>query len=249
MKPQIALQLYSVRDIINPSNDYATVVRKVAAMGYHGVETAGFPGTTPQAAGRLFKELGLAVCSAHVTSPVGDKKNEVLDTLAALDCKTLINTQIGPDDVKSLDLIKKTCDRLNEGYVNAKAAGLNYGIHNHWWEYGKLSDQYIYRLMRAQLDPGILFQLDTYWIKTARVDPAAVVTEMGARAPYLHIKDGPAVKNEPMVAVGDGVMDFPAILKAGGAYLQWLIVELDSCATPILPVVEKSFQYLKSIVK
>ena len=249
MKPSIALQMYSVRHIIGPELDYATVLRKVGAMGYDGIETAGFPGTTPAAVLSLCKELGMVVCSAHVSSPVGEKKNEILETLAALECKTLINTQIGGDDVKSLDTIKKCCDRLNEGYVNAHAAGLNYGIHNHWWEYGKLGDRYIYHIMREMLDPGIFFQLDTYWIKTGGVDPAAVVKETGTRCPYLHIKDGPALTGVPMVAVGDGVMDFPAILAAGGSNLQWLIVELDECASPILPVVEKSCKYLKSIVK
>ena len=57
------------------------MVRQVAEMGYVGVEPAGFPGTTPEAAGKLFAELGLAVPSAHVALPVGESKNEVLDTM------------------------------------------------------------------------------------------------------------------------------------------------------------------------
>ena len=56
MKPSIALQLYSVRE--SAKNDFDGTVRRVAEMGYAGVEPAGFPGTTPEAAGKLFKELG-----------------------------------------------------------------------------------------------------------------------------------------------------------------------------------------------
>lgn len=48
MAEKIALQMYSVRDVI-AREGYEQVVRKVAAMGYPAVEPAGFPGTTPQA--------------------------------------------------------------------------------------------------------------------------------------------------------------------------------------------------------
>ena len=41
----ISVQLYSVREML--AVDFAGTVRKIAAMGYQGVETAGFPGTTP----------------------------------------------------------------------------------------------------------------------------------------------------------------------------------------------------------
>jgi hypothetical protein len=60
----------------------------------------------------------------------------------------------------------------------------------------------------------------------------------------LHIKDGPAVRGEPMVAVGDGVLDVPSIIQAGAGSTQWLIVELDACATDMMEAVEKSYDYL-----
>ena len=67
MPAPIALQLYTVREAIQ--GDYEGVVRRVAEMGYLGVEPAGFPGTTPEDAGKLFRELGLAVPSAHAPLP------------------------------------------------------------------------------------------------------------------------------------------------------------------------------------
>jgi hypothetical protein len=60
----------------------------------------------------------------------------------------------------------------------------------------------------------------------------------------LHIKDGPAVQGEPMVAAGEGSMDFPAIAQAAGGATEWMIVELDACATDMLEAVEKSRRYL-----
>jgi sugar phosphate isomerase/epimerase len=70
------------------------------------------------------------------------------------------------------------------------------------------------------------------------------VGRLGKRAPLLHIKDGPCVRGEPMVAVGDGTMDFSRIVEAGAGSTEWMIVELDACATDMVEAVEKSYHYL-----
>lgn len=99
-------------------------------------------------------------------------------------------------------------------------------------------------MLLEQLDPGIFFEVDTYWVKVAGHDPAAVLRQLGSRAPLLHIKDGPADSTQaPMVAVGAGVMDWQAIIPAGSA-AEWLIVELDRCATDMLRAVTDSFTFL-----
>jgi sugar phosphate isomerase/epimerase len=241
MLPPIALQLYSVREYAQESFEVA--VRRVAAMGYAGVEPAGFPGTTPEAAGALFRELGLEVCSAHTALPLGDRQTEVLSAMEAIGCTRIISG-LGPDAFNSLDGTKRTCDLFNQAAAVARAHGMTLGYHNHWWEYMLVEGQYPYRLMLDRLDPDIFFEIDTYWVQTAGVGVSTVISEMGSRAPLLHIKDGPAVQSEPMTAVGDGVMDFPAILETAGSVPEWLIVELDRCATDMMVAVERSANYL-----
>jgi sugar phosphate isomerase/epimerase len=245
MPPQIALQLYSVREAL--AKDFEAVVRQVADMGYAGVETAGFPGTTPEAAAELFRELGLIVPSAHFfPPPTGAKLDEAEKTLQALDCGYLVSG-LGPNDFKTTEDIKRSCALLNESNAGARARDLRFAVHNHWWEYEKVDGRYVYHVMLEELDPSVLFELDTYWIQTAGRDPAAVVKEFGARAPLLHIKDGPAVKEEPMQALGTGAMDIPALLEAGAGNVAWVIVELDRCATDMTEAVRKSYQYLSKI--
>jgi sugar phosphate isomerase/epimerase len=82
MPAPIALQLYTLREAAGA--DYEGTIRKVADIGFVGVEPAGFPGTTVEAGKKLFDELGLEVCSAHLPLPIGDKKNESLETAAEL---------------------------------------------------------------------------------------------------------------------------------------------------------------------
>lgn len=242
MLSPIGLQLYSVREYAQ-EHGFEAAVRKIAAMGYVGVEPAGFPGTTAEVAGKLFKDLELVVCSAHTGLPLGDTKNQVLDDMRAIDCTRII-TGKGPADFETPDKIKATCDLFNQANQVAKENGMTFGLHNHWWEYQQVEGRYVYQVMLELLDPDIFFELDTYWIQTAGVDPAKVVAEMGPRAPLLHIKDGPCVKTEPMTAVGDGVVNVLAIVEAGKPHTEWLIVELDRCATDMMEAVEKSYRYL-----
>ncbi len=242
MSAPVAVQLYTVRDAL--AEDFAGVVRKIADIGYVGVEPAvDHLGATPEEAGQLFKDLGLAVPSAHAPLPLAERRSEVLDTMAALGCKCIVSGK-GPDDFATMDSIKRTCDRFNEANGVAAEAGLTFGIHNHWWEFQQVEGRYVYQVMLEQLDPDVFFEIDTYWVRTAGPDPAEVVRTLGKRAPLLHIKDGPAVLGAPHVAVGDGVMDFSSIAAAGAGSTEWMIVELDSCATDMMEAVEKSYRYL-----
>jgi sugar phosphate isomerase/epimerase len=245
MPSPIAIQLYTVRDLV-AQQGYEAVVRQVAEIGYAGVETAGFPGTNPQDAGKLFKELGLAVPSIHkFPIPTQVDLQEAVDTLGALGCTCLV-TGAGPDDFKTPELTKITCEKINAGAALLAPHGVSVSVHNHWWEYLKVGEKFAYEYMLETLDPKVSFELDTYWIKTAGVDPAAVVARLGKRAPLLHIKDGPAQQKVPQLALGEGVLDVPAIIQAGEGSTEWLIVELDSCATDMLEAVRKSYGYLIS---
>jgi sugar phosphate isomerase/epimerase len=242
MPSPIALQLYSLRELLNAG--YAAGIRKVAEIGYAGVETVAFPGTTPRVAAQLFQELGLTVCSAHLPLPLGDKQAEVLDTMAALGCARLVCAWKPQELFASIDGIRQVCDELNAANIVARANGLTLSYHNHWAECALVGGHRAYEIMFAHLSPEILFEVDTYWAKTAGVDPITLVRQLGTRAPLLHIKDGPCVMDAPMTAVGDGVQDLPGIVAAGAGATEWLIVEIDRCATDMLEAVAKSYQYL-----
>jgi sugar phosphate isomerase/epimerase len=236
-----ALQLYTLRQEL--ARDYAGVIRRVAEMGYVGVETAGFPGSSLSEAVRLFRDLGLSVCSAHVPLLTAETEREVAETAHQLATRYVVSG-LGPDDFKDRETILRTAERFNRAAGLAGRHGLTFAIHNHWWEFGLVGGEPAYRILLAHLDPAVRFQVDVYWARTAGADPAAVIRELGARAPLLHIKDGPCVKDEPMTAVGDGVVDFAAIAGAARSHVEWMIVELDHCATDMVTAVDRSLQFL-----
>ena len=154
MTAPIALQLYTLREAA--AEGFDQIVRKVADIGYVGVETAGFPGTTPEAAAKLFTDLGLEVCSAHLPLPVGDKRQESLDTAATLGIARLVSG-CGPDDFKSRDSIKATAERFNEAADACRQAGLSFGIHNHWWEFQEVDGARGYKHLLEDLSDDVFF--------------------------------------------------------------------------------------------
>ncbi len=240
----ISVQLYSVREML--AVDFAGTVRKIAAMGYQGVETAGFPGTTPQAAAQLFQELGLKVVSSHSPLPLGDKQNELIETVLGVGSRVYIVPSSKPEEIATRDATQRFCAQLNAAAEVCRKHGLAFGYHNHSREMNDVGGTRVYQVMNAELDPQVLFELDTYWVKTGGLDPAAVVAELGKRAKLLHLKDGPATHEAPMTALGTGVMDIPALIQAA-KYLEAPIVEFDRCAGDILADLKQSLEYLKSL--
>ena len=240
--PSLALQLYSLRAEL--TDDFEGMVRQVAAAGYAGVEPFGYPARDSAADGRLFRELGLQVPGIHAAFPVGDDAAPVIGAAINVGATRIISGFGRADAWDTRAKIEANCARINESAANAAAAGLQVGYHNHWWEFDTLVDgQPVWRHMLELLDERVFFQIDTYWTQVGGADVCTVLKTLGPRAQVLHIKDGPA--DDPaadMVAVGSGVMEWPAILAV--ADVDWLIVELDRCATDMLQAVRDSAAWL-----
>jgi sugar phosphate isomerase/epimerase len=247
MKPKIALQLYSVREIINPGN-FEETIHQIAKMGYQGVETVAPKDISTKTAGKIFKESGLEVTSIHVfPPPMGKLFKEAYSILRDYHCRQIVSGY-GADKFVNLSEIKRICEEINACNELCRAYGVTLHIHNHAHEYIPVEGVFPYQVMLENIDPEVFFEVDTYWVTVAGVDPVKVLHEMGSRAHLVHMKDGPGVKGQPNVAVGQGVVDVPAILKTVQGSADWLIVEFDRSATDILKAVEDSCQYLASHV-
>jgi sugar phosphate isomerase/epimerase len=243
MAPPLGLQLYTVREELK--GDAEAVIRKIAEIGYAGVETAGLPGMTLQQSAKLFSELNLKVPSVHSAMPVGDQRQEVLETAEAFGAQWLV-AGLRPADFETEDLIKQSCETFNEASRSAREAGLAFAIHNHYWEFESIGERRVYEVMLDFLDPEVLFEFDTYWAQVGGTDPVEALGKIASRTPLLHIKDGPATREASMQAIGDGVVDFQGIAEASKGTGEWWIVELDHCDTDMMEAVEKSHAYLTS---
>lgn len=243
VKP-VALQLYSLREAL--AVDFEGIVRQVADMGYIGVEPyGGMPGGLEDSAS-LFKELGLQVLNSHVAFPDDENAGDVLAIAEAYSLDRVCVAFLPATEFETIDMIKRTCEKLNSAGQLASDNGLQLGYHNHWWEYKELNGRATLDLMLNELDDSVFLELDTYWIQVGGLDAVDVVRQAGSRAPLIHLKDGLLDAEGDMTAVGGGKMDVPGIVAASADSADWYIVELDRCATDMLEAVRDSYTYLTS---
>ena len=78
-KKDIAIQLYSVRDIINNGTDLNVVLKNLAQMGYTSIEAANydngkFYGKTPEEFKNAVEKAGMKVLSSHCSRGLSDKE-------------------------------------------------------------------------------------------------------------------------------------------------------------------------------
>lgn len=241
MKP-ISLQLYTLRE--RASADFIDVLKKVADIGYKGVEPAGIFGHEPTEIRKVVEDLGMTVSSNHQPWPSLDNLNEVVDVAAGLGTDIVI-CGYGPDDFTDLEKIKKTAETTNTIVEKLNADGLIVALHNHYWEFDTIDGKLKYDVF-VEMCPNLTCEVDTYWSANfGAVDPVQVVSKYKAKAPLLHIKDGPLVKDELLNPIGAGKMDIPAVIAAADeSVLRWLIVELDNCDRDMLQAVTESYSYL-----
>lgn len=241
LKP-IALQLYTVRELL--ADDFEGTVRRVADMGYVGVEPYGGMPCELADAASLFRELELQTFNSHVAFPDEANKEAVLEIAEAFQAPSVTIAMLPPDDFDSVDAIKRTCKRLNQAGEFARANNLQLHYHNHWWEFKRIDGAATLDIMLEELDENVGLQIDTYWVQVGGEDAIDVVQQVGARAPLLHLKDGWLEAKGDMAAVGHGVMDVPGIVQATAETADWYIVEQDRSNNDRLEAVRQSYDYL-----
>jgi sugar phosphate isomerase/epimerase len=255
VRRRLSVQLYTIRDEV--AKDGAGALRRLADIGFRQVETAFWPkGMGLDRAAALLRDNELGVSSAHVELPLGENKKAFLDTARAFGVRDMI-WHGWPEDkrYRSLEGTRELVRIYNEAHAFARDSGLRFGIHNHWWEFrNKPGGRYVYQILAGELDPDIFFEIDTYWVKVAGHDPAAIVSQLGQRVRFMHIKDGPARWSEklaednpdPMTPVGKGTQDFPAIIRSAGDHVEWLVVEMDKVSIDVFEALRQSFDYMVS---
>jgi sugar phosphate isomerase/epimerase len=240
----ISVQLYSLRE--QAAKDFVDVLTRVGAMGFVGVELAGLNGLTTAQFSKVIADAGLTVSSGHIGNLTSDALHNAFDELQEVGCNRAVAAFLPPTSFEDLDAIKHGADVLNAANARATSRGMKFGYHNHWWEFETMIDgKRAWDHFIGMLDPGLFIELDLYWATVGGADPVKVISELGDRLKYLHVKDGPADDpDKPMVAVGSGSIDIKAVLNA--AIVDWHVVELDRCDTDMFDAIEQSYVYLTS---
>lgn len=242
----VGYQLYSARE--DAQKDLGAVLKALKAMGYDGVEFAGFYGHTAEEIKALLAESGLVAASSHV--PVADIEKDMFGVIAyhqAIGCPCIaipyLEESRRPGTAGFASMIKL----INKFGRLCKEAGIQLLYHNHDFEFVTMSDMYGLDFLYAAVCPCILkTEIDTCWVKYAGEDPAAYLRKYTGRAPVVHLKDFVGKKGEgtPYGLIGQakqadavafefrpfghGCQDAKAVVEAGiDAGAEWFIIEQD----------------------
>ena len=243
-RPPIAVQLYTLRDHIGEVGIEATI-NDLAEAGYKGVEPFHMHGLTPTGFRSLVEDAGMVIGSSHY--PWTTNAADISDAAAILKELGVSRGAGGymPDDVKDADSLQQTISNTKRVAEELDKHGLSLFLHNHYWEFESLDGNLIYHTL-CDAVPEVELEVDTYWAANfGACNPAQEVDRVRLRAPLLHIKDGPLIKNEPNVAVGSGAMDVEAVFASASTdVLEWAVVELDFCGTDMMQAVKDSYTWL-----
>lgn len=216
---QISYQLYSSRNF----GPLAQTLEMLGSLGYGNVEAYGAlldDDTTRALLGQGLRAHGLAMPSAHMgLDALEGKADSVIAMARELGIKSIYCPYIMPDD-RPTDGAGWAAfgARLEAAGAPLRAAGLDFGWHNHDFEFTALPDGSfpIDHLLAG--GPSLSLELDVAWVVRGGQDPLAWIAKYADRITAAHVKDiapaGEKADEDGWADVGSGVMDWPALAKA-----------------------------------
>ncbi|OPA80461.1 sugar phosphate isomerase [Paenibacillus selenitireducens] len=250
---KIGLQLYTLRE--ETSRDFVGTLRKVAALGYQGVEFAGYGGLTAEEMKSLLDELNLVSIGAHVgIERLRDHLDEEIEYHKVLGTKYIACPWLGDEYRESVVKLMEVTKVLKEASARLAQHGIELGYHNHDFEFtnqfgGKTMFDTIFELTA----PAPLFaELDVCWVHFGGYDPSEYMMKYAGRAPLIHLKD--VRQNEDgspqTVILGEGDMDLDEVVKTAKLTgVEWFIVEQDVCQIDPIESITQSMAWVRNNVK
>ena len=243
---RVALQLYTVRD--ETGGDFAGTLRRVAQMGYTGVEFAGYGGLTAQEISAILAETGMRAVSTHLGlyALKDSQLDEAIRYCQDIGCAFIVLPWLAKG-LHTKEGMKTVAPRLNAIGQRCKEQGITLAYHNHDFEFSRVDGVYLLDSMIQATDPALVkFELDVYWAAYAGVDPVSYLRALDDRVVLIHLKDMAADRS--MTEVGKGMLDMRGICAFAQARGLWGIVEHDHPQLPSLESARISLEYLRSDV-
>ncbi len=245
---KIGVQLYTVRNEM--AKDFEGSLKKIAEIGYKQVEFAGYYNRTPQQVKEILSRYGLEAPAAHV--PIKDLRENLskpIDAAKTIGHRYLICPYLDAGERKTLDQYKQHAELFNKAGEACKRSGIQFGYHNHDFEFIPIDGRMPYDLLLTYTDKDLLkMELDLYWIKKANQDPIAYLNKYPGRFVAFHIKDMDNTPKGFFTEVGRGVIDFKEIFaQSKKAGLELFIVEQDQSPGSPFDSIKISYDYLSKL--
>jgi sugar phosphate isomerase/epimerase len=245
----LALQLYTIRDAME--KDVILALTQVAKAGYTKIELANyadgkFYGFTPAEFKKIAADLGLNPFSSHTQVEAQGitlaNANKMAADHAALGVQYCIQPWV-VEEARNIASYQKMVEDLNKVGKIMKENGIQFGYHNHNFEFNTLDGKVPYfDILLAGFDKDLVtMEIDLFWTIKAGHNPVDIFNKYPGRFQIFHLKDAYTQeapffvpKSVDMAPVGAGITDFKPILAAKDiAGMKHMVVEQDCSFTDI----------------
>jgi sugar phosphate isomerase/epimerase len=265
----IGLQLYSVRQML--PKDYEGTLKQIAALGYQEVESAGYFDHTAQQVKAAMSAAGLHLVSAHYSY---ENLSKDFDNILAFNHEIGVNYLIcsfpglkDPSRLKdtshrsmvnsfTMDDYHWNAEQFNKFGEKVKAAGMNFGYHNHTMEFTKQDGLTPLDEMIRLTDPSLVtFELDCGWVIVGGANPVDYLHRYPTRISMLHVKDFKHTEKPESIAeppppaqLGQGRLDYRPVFEAAKkANIKHYFVEQEGFDIPPLEALKIDEEYMKNL--
>jgi sugar phosphate isomerase/epimerase len=197
---------------------------------------------------KYMDDLGMSILSSHCD--IDKDFQQKVDEAAAIGMKYLICPSV--DAQKKIEDYKKLATQFNQCGEICKKAGIRFAYHNHDQDFKTLEGQIAQDVYMQNTDAALVdFQMDIYWVVTAKQDPETWLKKYAHRFRLCHIKDRikGATERDASCDLGAGSIDFSKILKTAKQNgMQYYIVEQERYdnTTP-LKAIAVDAEYMKMV--
>ncbi|MYL20220.1 TIM barrel protein [Halobacillus litoralis] len=240
-----AVQLYTLRN--ETERDFEGTVRKVAELGFHGVEFAGFGGLSPEKVKALLDELGLKAASSHVPlEQLKENLSQVIEEHQIIGCPYIVCPYIENREPEDYEVLIEDLKRIS---AICRDHGITLCYHNHDFELTPLPDGTLplEKILQETGEAEVQAEFDIYWIQKAGGDPAAWIDRYQGRTPLIHLKDMTLDEEQFFAELGTGGVDLDTIFTLGEKNgVKWWVVEQDESRRTPMESLEISMSYVKN---
>lgn len=236
-----SLQLYTVRKPLE--DDLPGTIARVAELGFTKVEPYNFVATA-DALAAAFAQNGITAPSGHAPL-LKDDQDEIFRAANKLGITTVIDPFVPAEQWQNAEDIQKTAAGLNAAAKKGAEYGIRVGYHNHSWELeSKINGTTALEYFETLLDPELVLEVDTYWVSVGGANAVDVLTSLGERVKFIHIKDGPLTTDtKAQLPAGQGEVPVWDVIGAAKS-LEVGVVEFDDYAGDIFDGIAQSLAFL-----
>jgi sugar phosphate isomerase/epimerase len=250
----VGLQLYSVREQL--PKDFDGVLHQLALIGIKEVEAAGYFKKTAAEFRHSMDAAGLrCVSTHHALLELRPKLDQWIEYGHTLGLEYIICSWAGvhrnaaSKGEMTLDDWRYAADEFNKIGEKVKAAGMTFGYHNHFVEFGTERGVVFYDELLKRADPRyVVFEMDCGWVVAGGHNPVDYLSKTPERFPLLHVKDlvkQPDGKYKNVV-MGHGPIDYKPILQAATGLKHYFIEQEEFSGDPMSNLRE-DVEYMRKI--